>query len=157
MKLNILSAVISSKCLTWVKAGLRHSAWVGDCAYRYSAIHHPQSDTPAFIQDFINSINAYFQTAFNSVLIKYYMGQTSLGWHSDNEEIHDNSIILSLSVGATATFQLKNMHTGSQFSYDLHHGDVLIMSGGCQKDWQHRILPCHLSTPRVNFTLRRTL
>ena len=145
------------KDVPWITTNGRASVWFGHCQYSYSNITHAESPIPSFLQNLISSINSHFDSKFNSVMINYYMGFASLGWHSDDEQIHDNSYILSLSLGSSAVFQLRNKATQEVLSYQLCHGDIIAMGGTCQRDWLHRIKPCYLSQPRVNMTFRCTL
>jgi alkylated DNA repair dioxygenase AlkB len=66
----------------------------------------------------------------------YRSGQDSIGYHADDEPSQgQHPAIASISVGATRTFRIKPKHRkGQSYSYDLGHGDLLLMLPGCEND-----------------------
>ena len=61
----------------------------------------------------------------------------------------------SVSLGASREFQLRHNITKERVKIVLPHGSLLLMSGGIQEHWQHRIAKVrHLDQARVNFTFR---
>ena len=100
--------------------------------------------------------------SFNSVLANYYReGRDNMGWHSDNEpELCPKPLIASLSLGATRRFLVrpKRKARGTEsLKLDLDHGSLLVMMGGFQQNWQHRVSPTRKDVGgRVNLTFRFT-
>ena len=88
----------------------------------------------------------------------YSNGSQGVGWHSDDEQIFgnagDNVTIISLSLGATRTFEVKRKGTDDVLACFLKAGDVLIMSGQFQRFYVHRIPKEWCSEPRINLTWR---
>ena len=62
-------------------------------------------------------------------------------------------VIASVSLGASREFQLRHNITRERVKMVLPHGSLLLMSGGIQEQWQHRIASvCHLNQSSVKFT-----
>ena len=84
-----------------------------------------------------------------------------MDWHSDDEqELGENAVIASLSLGASRVFELKHRYKLSlqPLKTTLSHGSVLIMKGSTQQYWRHRIAKVkHLDEARINLTFRRIL
>ena len=116
--------------------------------------------------EFLLPIKARIETlcaySFNSALANYYRdGKDSVDWHSDDEqELGENAVIASLSLGASRVFELKHRYKLSlqPLKTTLSHGSVLIMKGSTQQYWRHRIAKVkHLDEARINLTFRRIL
>jgi alkylated DNA repair dioxygenase AlkB len=122
----------------------RLTAWYGDdgTSYVYSGIRNlPLPWTPALLE-VKSPVESLAGAAFNSVLLnRYRTGKDSVSWHADDEpEFGEQPVIASVSFGDTRSFQLK--HTKRQewrASLELTHGSVLIMRGGTQANWLHRV------------------
>lgn len=103
---------------------------------------------------------------YNSVLLNYYRDeQDSVGWHADDEdELGQNPVIASLSLGATRTFLFKPKPL-SVFRAPLRtskillqSGDLLTMAGPTQKYWFHSVPKSRFKCkPRLNLTFRQVL
>ena len=140
----------------------RLTAWHGDPGARYAysgVLHRPDPWTPplAALRD---AVQGAAGAPFNSVLLNLYRdGRDSVAWHSDDEpELGEEPVIASLSLGATRVFQLKPRGGARQDRVELRlpHGSLLVMSGGCQRHWQHRVpkRPNQELGPRINLTFR---
>ena len=139
----------------------RLTAWYGDggISYKYSGIlMHPHTWTRplSLVKGWIEN---KAQHQFNSVLLNQYRnGNDSVAWHSDDEpELGEDPIIASLSLGASRKFELRSR---SQPNLDkieilLNSGDLLIMGGGTQQNWQHQIPKMRkVKETRINLTFR---
>jgi hypothetical protein len=100
----------------------------------------------------------------NSVNINLYKdGTHGVGWHSDDEVLFDGLNqpidIVSFSLGATRKFEWKRKQEPDSVRPNflrLADGDIMVMSGMCQRDIVHRAAKDRYSTePRINFTWRR--
>ena len=139
----------------------RLSCWMGDANahYRYSGADFlPHSWVPAVLE-----LREQLQQAcagrFNSVLLNRYRdGGDSMGWHSDDEpELGATPLIASLSLGAPRRFLLRRRDDPAlKVEYLLGHGDLLLMRGQCQRDYQHALpKTARVSGERINLTFRQ--
>lgn len=138
----------------------RLEAWVADegLDYTYSGIHHdpdPWIDELVELRDLSSS---HTGTRFNSVLCNLYRdGSDGVDWHSDDEpEFGKMPVIASLSLGATRRFDLRRVDDHSiKVELELHHGDLVIMSGTTQTLWRHRVPKTKKPVgERINLTFR---
>ena len=138
----------------------RLTAWYGDegTGYRYSGIDNtPMPWTPVLLE-VKQAVEAATGETFNSVLLsRYRSGRDSVAWHADDErEFGGNPAIASVSFGATRTFQLKHKTRKElKAGVELTHGSLLVMRGGTQHLWLHRIPKTtrHVGE-RINLTFR---
>ena len=124
--------------------------------YRYSGKWlAPEPWTPALAY----MRERLFQIGFqpNVVLANWYRdGNDKMGWHRDNEpELGSEPVILSISLGATRDFDLRNRTTKETRRVALEHGSLLIMQGSSQIDWEHQLPARKRCTEgRINLTFR---
>jgi len=144
----------------WVDSP-RLSCWMGDAQahYRYSgADFAPHPWAPA-VQMLRERLQQACDGSFNSVLLNRYRdGRDSMGWHSDDEpELGPTPLIASLSLGAPRRFLLRRRDDPARkFEYLLGHGDLLLMRGRCQRDYQHALpKTARVSGERINLTFRQ--
>ena len=135
----------------------RLTAWMGPC-YRYSNIQWPEQALSPLILQMIHELQDPCPFPFNAVLINYYRnGQDSMGKHRDNEPEIDQSVIASVSFGATRLIRFTSPLLQKKIDLSLNHGDLLIMKH-MQERWYHE-LPKRAGLPhaRLNLTFRRIL
>ncbi|EOD31528.1 hypothetical protein EMIHUDRAFT_58725, partial [Emiliania huxleyi CCMP1516] len=75
---------------------------------------------------------------FNAILLRLYMdGADEIAWHTDGRTfLGERPTIGSLSLGATASFQLRRMRNRDLLLAD---GDLLVMHSPTQRHWHHRV------------------
>jgi alkylated DNA repair dioxygenase AlkB len=148
----------------------RLQAWYADAGlrYRYSDNLIKTRPWPDYLLDVRKRVEQACGCFFNSVLLTCYRhGEDSVSWHADDErELGPNPVIASLSLGAARTFYVRpkpesaqSLQSGLQpFSLCLQHNDLLLMKAGCQRHWQHAILPeAGLTAVRINLTFRQVV
>ena len=93
------------------------------------------------IKELMTEINEQDNLNFNSVLInEYRTGQDSISAHSDKEVVPPNNEVYGLSLGGTRTIHfISKTVKGERHKVDLHHGDLMIMSGDTQEFYTHEI------------------
>ena len=116
----------------------RLTAWYGP-AYQYSNIAWEPQPLPPFLQALATRISQETGRPLNAVLLNHYRtGADGMGWHRDNEPEIDQTLVASISVGATRRFSVKPVSGGDAVSVDLAHGDLLLM-WELQTDWKHQL------------------
>ena len=61
----------------------------------------------------------------------------------------------TVSVGAPRPFRLRPRGGGRSLSFDLGRGDLLVMGGSCQHEWEHTVPKVRGATgPRISITFR---
>lgn len=141
----------------------RQVAWHGDRSffYHYSGATRkavPWTEDLLIIkQEVEQRLSSISPTVFNSCLLNLYLdGSQGMSWHSDDEDcLGDNSIIASLSFGATRKFAFRHKHSKQKVEMLLEHGQLIVMRGTTQKCWQHAIMKStQVTQPRINLTFR---
>jgi len=96
---------------------------------------------------------------FSHVLLnRYRNGNDSVAWHNDHEVDHlRHPVIASLTLGATRAFDLRPKADRARIiSIDLDHGDLLVMRGETQTNWEHRVAKNpKIAGERINLTFRQ--
>ena len=158
----------------WMKRGTYNTAWVTPghnclCSYTYGhgAAVRPQTNNAIWH----GVIGLWSRVAPllspwcgkkdvpTGVNLNQYAGPGSLiRWHSDNEPSfgpqNSPELIVSLSLGNSVEFMVRRGALGKvPSSIRLDHGDVLVMDGLAQSEYEHCTVP-GLQGPRVNLTYR---
>ena len=135
---------------------------------RLGAHLRPRSaGVPAVLDDMAAALGARYRCTFNSVWVNYYRGgQDSVAWHSDRIGIDPaNAVVAIVSLGGPRRFLLRGRADhlprlpaggGRSRSFTLASGDLLVISGSCQQDWEHSIPKVASAPPRMSVTFRRT-
>ena len=101
----------------------------------------------------------HFVSPGYGVNLNQYAGPGSLiRWHSDNEPLfgpqNSPKLIVSLSLGNSVESMVRRHAPGKvPSSIRLDHGDILVMDGLAQSEYEHRTVS-GLQGPRVNLTYR---
>lgn len=137
----------------------REVAWITEdgSLYSYSGVSTEPTMWPEFLVPVRRLVEAEASTSFNSVLINRYRdGKDTVGWHSDDElELGPVPTIASLSLGASRRFLMRCRTTRQKYEFHLAHGDLLMMFGHCQIDYEHHVpRERRVVDARINLTFR---
>ncbi len=137
----------------------RLTAWMGTGTYTYSRQRHEPAPMPMAIVELRADVEAATGHRFNSVLAnRYRSGADSVAWHADDEpELGSRPMIASVSIGAPRVFSIRDAVTRKRVvDIVLQHGDLLVMSGRSQLDYQHSVPKARDPIgERINLTFRR--
>ena len=137
-------------------------AWYGEGPYAYSGIHHDARPMTPVIAGLRAEVEERARrllparVAFGGVLLNLYRdGADSVSWHADNEP-EMGPVIASVSLGASRAFWMRRKEDHRvTVDFALGAGDLLLMYGDCQRDWQHSVPKTKLPVGRrVNLTFR---
>ena len=89
----------------------------------------------------------------------YRDGRDSVAWHGDRERFtHEDPVVAIVSVGAARNFMVRPRGGGSSRTFSVGHGDLLVMGGACQHDWEHCVPKVARSVgPRLSIMFRHDL
>ena len=98
---------------------------------------------------------------FDSIGFNLYRdGDDSVAWHGDrHRHVVTNPVIAIVSVGAPRPFRLRLRRDqggqGPSLSWSLGNGDLFVMGGACQHDWEHTVPKVRNTTgARLSITFR---
>ena len=104
------------------------------------------------------ALSAHYGVHFDTIGFNWYRdGHDSVAWHGDlrGPKLTEATIAI-LSVGARRPFRLRPRRGGQSLSYQLGHGDLLVMGGACQHHWQHSVPKVRSAGPRISITFRHS-
>ena len=83
-------------------------------------------------------------------------GRDSVAWHGDTigrGSSHDTMVAI-VSVGDPRRLMLRPRGGGESLSFELGHGDLLVMGGSCQRTWEHAVPKVASAGPRLSVQFR---
>lgn len=134
-------------------------------AYTFSHVKHAALPIPSLLQPFLDWANQQFgnkNLIYNTLFCNWYEdGSHYIGKHSDDEKTHIvGSPIISISLGATRIFRIRDRHTHIIIK-DIPVVDqsYIVMCGAMQKEFTHEIPKINgkkakLCGSRINITIR---
>lgn len=94
---------------------------------------------------------------FDSIGFNLYRdGNDSVAWHGDrHRHVVTNPVIAIVSLGVPRPLRLRPRGGGASLSWNLGNGDLFVMGGACQHDWEHTVPKVRVTTgPRLSVTFR---
>ncbi len=101
---------------------------------------------------------------FDSIGFNLYRDERdSVAWHADrHRRVVTKPVVAIVSVGESRPFMLRRNRDdehgedgGASLTWGLGHGDLLVMGGACQHEWQHCVPKRRRATgPRLSITYR---
>jgi alkylated DNA repair dioxygenase AlkB len=85
----------------------------------------------------------------------YRYGRDSVAWHADRElRVLDDTLIAIVTLGTRRPFLLRPKGGGPSIDVAPGSGDLLVMGGAAQRDWEHAVPKTARSGPRVSVSFR---
>ncbi|GMU77501.1 MAG: alkylated DNA repair protein [Acidimicrobiia bacterium] len=102
------------------------------------------------------SLTERYHVRFGGFGMNYYRnGRDSVAWHRDSEMRHlDRTLVAILTVGAARPFLLRRLGGGPSIDVHPASGDLLVMGGRAQADWEHTVPKVTSAGPRISVMLR---
>jgi alkylated DNA repair dioxygenase AlkB len=99
-----------------------------------------------------------YGVTFGATACNYYRdGRDSVAPHGDRE-LRDtgDSLVAILTLGATRPFRIRPHGRSGGPTHDVApgSGDLLVMGGACQRDWEHGVPKVRHAGPRVSVSWR---
>jgi len=109
------------------------------------------------LADIRRALSGRYAENFDSIGFNLYRdGEDSVAWHGDRHR-HNvvNPVIATVSVGAARPLRIRPRGGGASRGWDLGLGDLFVMGGACQHEWEHCVPKVrHVSGPRLSITFR---
>ena len=89
----------------------------------------------------------------------YRDGRDSVAWHGDTigRGATTDTMVAIASVGDPRRLALRPRERGDgaeSISFELGHGDLLVMGGSCQRTWEHAVPKVASAGPRISIQFR---
>jgi alkylated DNA repair dioxygenase AlkB len=80
-----------------------------------------------------------YEKPFDTIGFNLYRdGSDSVAWHADRERFeHEDPVVVIVSTGSPRPFRVRRTGGGPSHSWSVGDGDLLVMGGACQHDFQH--------------------
>ena len=86
----------------------------------------------------------------------YRDGHDSVAWHGDTigrGRLQDTMVAI-VSFGDPRRLALRPRGGGESLSFEMGHGDVVVMGGSCQRTWEHAVPKVAHAGPRISVQFR---
>lgn len=113
---------------------------------------------PAPLDAMASALGRRYGVSFTAMWVNYYRdGADSVAWHGDRIGLNPaDAIVAIVSLGGPRRFLLRRRGGGASRPFTLASGDLLVMGGACQRDWEHCIPKAASASPRMSVTLRHS-
>jgi alkylated DNA repair dioxygenase AlkB len=109
---------------------------------RLTAEYPIVADAPQPVLRYLTStLSAHYDRRFGRLWMNWYRdNRDGTGWHADRlAKQQDEAIIPVLSLGTTRRFLIRPLRGGASTTIVTHGGDLVVMGGRCQRDYQHSV------------------
>jgi alkylated DNA repair dioxygenase AlkB len=113
-------------------------------------------EAPSVLTGLSAALSTHYERPLTSLSAAYYRdGSDSVAWHGDRVgELVDDCLVAIVSVGEPRRFLIRSQQGGRSLTLSLGWGDLLVMGGSCQRDWQHAVPKCASAGPRISLMFR---
>jgi alkylated DNA repair dioxygenase AlkB len=97
-----------------------------------------------------------YRVPLGGVGLNYYRdGRDSVAFHRDRELRHlDDTLVAIVTLGAKRPFLIRPRAGGPSIDVSPGSGDLLVMGGRCQVDWEHGVPKAARAGPRISASYR---
>jgi alkylated DNA repair dioxygenase AlkB len=97
-----------------------------------------------------------YDDGFDSIGFNLYRdGNDSVAWHGDrHRHVVAEPIVAILSIGARRPLRIRPRSGGASRGWQLGDGDLFVMGGACQHEWEHTVPKQRAAAPRMSVTFR---
>ncbi|MGW5248311.1 alpha-ketoglutarate-dependent dioxygenase AlkB [Streptomyces sp. NPDC004129] len=109
---------------------------------RLTAEYPVIADAPQPVLTYLaDTLSAHYRRPYTRLWMNWYRDNNDgTGWHADRPANKlDEAIIPVLSLGATRRFLIRPVPGGASRALVVHGGDLVVMGGRCQRDYQHMV------------------
>lgn len=116
----------------------------------------PDGEWPEILETARELVSERYNVHFTSVRANLYRdARDSVAWHRDR--VHrqlETPLVCTISLGAQRTFAIRPRGGGHALRLRPASGDLIVMGGRCQQDWEHAVPKCADARPRIAITIR---
>lgn len=116
---------------------------------------HLDGPPPPMLQRMSDALSRRYDRRLSSIgMCLYRTGSDSVAWHGDRIRNRSDAVIAIVSLGEPRRFQLRPHGGGRARSFDLGWGDLLVMGGTCQANYEHCVPKVAAALPRMSVQFR---
>jgi len=117
----------------------------------------PVGELPAVLERIRAVLEETYGVGFDSVGVNLYRdGRDSVAWHRDRvgSRLRD-PLVATVTLGARRRFLVRPYGGGpTTVTLEPGPGDLIVMGGSCQHDWEHAVPKVASCAPRMAITVR---
>lgn len=115
-------------------------------------------EAPPVVDELARVLSRRYGVDFDSVAANYYRsGHDSVAWHGDTvRRSLARPVVAIVSLGNRRRFGLRPRGGGPGHWTTLDGGDLLVMGGRSQHDWEHSVPKAARRGPRISVTYRHS-
>lgn len=122
---------------------------------------YEMNELPPRLEHVRTTLSERYGVNFDSTFINLYRdGHDSVAWHGDsNRKTMRNPLVAIVSIGDRRRLLLRPLSGTRRVSraFELGGGDLLVMGGACQHEWQHTVPKVKSAGARMSVTFRHSL
>ena len=113
---------------------------------------------PPFVERLRGVLNNRYDVHLDRIsLARYRDGHDSVAWHGDRIGIHRGwAVVAVVSLGGSRRFLVRPAGGGKSIRFDLGSGDLLVMGGSAQQDFEHCVPKQRSASPRIALMFRHS-
>ena len=113
---------------------------------------------PDSVEQLRASLSTRYDLTFDSVHVNLYRsGADSVAWHGDTvRKVLLNPLVGIVSLGERRVLRMRPKGGGESQPFVLHAGDLFVMGGTAQADWQHAVPKVARAGARVSVQFRHS-
>jgi alkylated DNA repair dioxygenase AlkB len=114
---------------------------------------------PAKLAAIRAAVSAHYGVEFDSVLVNLYRdGRDGVAWHGDTVRKRlAEAVVVTVGLGERRRFLLRPGDSGpATLTLRTGEGDLVVMGGRCQHEWQHTVPKERHAGARMSVTLRHS-
>jgi alkylated DNA repair dioxygenase AlkB len=110
------------------------------------------------LADMGSALDQHYQVHFDSVGFNFYRdGRDSVAWHRDRvSRTQADPVVAIVAVGAPRPFLLRPAGGGSSQPFLLGQGDLFVLGGAIQHQWEHTVPKVAAAGPRISIMFRHS-
>ena len=123
----------------------------------WHADEYPAGGPTQILDDVRQTLTERYHRPFDSIGFNLYRnGADSVAWHGDRHRKHvTDPVVAIMSVGESRPLKVRPLGGGQSRSWDLGRGDLFVMGGACQHDWEQCVPKVRRGIgPRMSITFR---
>jgi alkylated DNA repair dioxygenase AlkB len=104
------------------------------------------------------ALDGHYDLHFDSVGFNFYRdGRDSVAWHRDRvSKTQADPVVAIVSVGTPRPFLLRPFGGGSSRPFLLGQGDLFVLGGAIQHQWEHTVPKVAAAGPRISIMFRHS-
>jgi alkylated DNA repair dioxygenase AlkB len=117
------------------------------------------ADLPDQLKDVRRAVSDRYHVEFDSVLVNLYRdGRDGVAWHGDTVRKRlPETVVVTVGLGERRRFLLRRGTSGPVIhELESGAGDLIVMGGRCQHDWQHTVPKSSRAGARMSVTMRHS-